>query len=433
MSEPSLPLNWSSVRLGSFVVANKGKKPTNLSAVKSLECPHPYVDIEMFEKGRIKGWTDGKNCRFCCDEDFLMVWDGSRSGLVGKGVTGALGSTLVSLRFPGIFNPYAFYFLKSKYQEINTRARGTGTPHVDPELLWSYEFLIPPYQEQKRIVGKIEALFSELDAGVANLKQARAQLAVYRQALLKHAFEGHLTAIKGIKKVPLSSLITDLSQGWSPKCELNRAPKPDEWAVIKTTAIQHCRYDDTEAKPLPPPFEGRSSIEIKDGDFLMTRKGPRTRAGVSCYVRRTRNRLMVCDTVYRFRCIEDKVTPLYLELALNSPDVLRAIDQRKAGISESGLSLTHSKIGTVEIPLCSLDEQQDIVRQLDEQTSVMDALEADIDLNLQKAEALRQSILKKAFAGELVPQDPADEPAAALLARIRTEREAQAVNRRARR
>jgi type I restriction enzyme S subunit len=135
---------------------------------------------------------------------------------------------------------------------------------------------------------------------------------------------------------------------------------------------------------------------------------------------------MVCDTVYRFRCIEDRVTPLYLELALNSPDVLRAIDQRKAGISESGLSLTHSKIGTVEIPLCSLDEQQDIVRQLDEQTSVMDVLEADIDLNLQKAEALRQSILKKAFAGELVPQDPADEPAAALLARIRAEREAAA-------
>jgi len=63
------------------------------------------------------------------------------------------------------------------------------------------------------------------------------------------------------------------------------------------------------------------------------------------------------------------------------------------------------------------------MNQVDAQFSEIDALEADIDLNLQKAEALRQSILKKAFAGELVPQDPADEPAAALLARIRAERE----------
>ena len=71
-------------------------------------------------------------------------------------------------------------------------------------------------------------------------------------------------------------------------------------------------------------------------------------------------------------------------------------------------------------------EQHEIVRQLDEQLDAIVALEADIDLNLQKAEALRQSILKKAFAGALVPQDPADEPAAALLARIRAEREADA-------
>ena len=78
-------------------------------------------------------------------------------------------------------------------------------------------------------------------------------------------------------------------------------------------------------------------------------------------------------------------------------------------------------------------EQERIVNELDEQLSAIDVVEADIDLNLQKAEALRQSILKKAFAGELVPQDPTDEPAAALLARIRVEREAQPVKRRVRR
>ena len=158
----------------------------------------------------------------------------------------------------------------------------------------------------------------------------------------------------------------------------------------------------------------------------MTRKGPRTRAGVTCYVRSTRKRLMICDTVYRFRCVEEKVYPLYLELVLNSPDVLREIDRLKAGISESGLSLTHTKVGTVEIPLCSLPEQQEIVRLLDEQFTVIAQNEQEIDAALKRSAALRQSILKKAFTGQLVPQDPTDEPASALLERIRMERDGMA-------
>ncbi|WP_197714632.1 restriction endonuclease subunit S [Nitrosomonas supralitoralis] len=67
-------------------------------------------------------------------------------------------------------------------------------PHVDPGLLWNYDFPIPPLNEQHRIVTKIEELFSELDKGIENLKTTQAQLKVYRQALLKHAFEGKLTA-----------------------------------------------------------------------------------------------------------------------------------------------------------------------------------------------------------------------------------------------
>jgi type I restriction enzyme S subunit len=89
-------------------------------------------------------------------------------------------------------------------------------------------------------------------------------------------------------------------------------------------------------------------------------------------------------------------------------------------------SLRRGDLEEIDMPLPSQSEQDDIVASLEQQLSVVTALQSDIDVNLQKAEALRQSILKKAFAGELVSQDPADEPAAALLARIRAEREAQA-------
>ena len=190
---PILPSSWQSVRLGDFVENDKGKKPKNQSKEKTDEYCMPYIDIKAFEKGIYASYTDGVGCRLCSEEDFLMVWDGSRSGLVGKGVKGAVGSTLVRINFPRIVNNYAYYFLQSKYLEINTRAKGVGIPHVDPNLLWGYEFPIPPFKEQHRIVSKVEELFSEIDKGVESLKTAKAQLQVYRQALLKHAFEGKLT------------------------------------------------------------------------------------------------------------------------------------------------------------------------------------------------------------------------------------------------
>ena len=188
------PESWKVVKLGSFVQSEKGKKPKNQADEQSSLYTFPCIDIQAFEKGIINSWTDGEDCRICHESDFLMVWDGSRSGLVGKGMKGALGSTLVRINFPLMENQYAFYFLQSKYQQINSRTKGSGTPHVDPDLLWNYEFPIPPLNEQHRIVTKIEELFSELDKGVERLEKAREQLKVYRQAVLKHAFEGKLTA-----------------------------------------------------------------------------------------------------------------------------------------------------------------------------------------------------------------------------------------------
>ena len=284
--------------------------------------------------------------------------------------------------------------------------------------------LVPPIAEQTRIVAKLEELFSELDKGVENLRTAQQQLKVYRQALLDKAMSSFKSADCDL--IPLQRLIGNINQGWSPKCDLNREAMDDEWAIIKTTVVQSMCYMPQECKPLPAHFEPRLDLEIRDGDFLMTRKGPRNRTGVVCLVKKARPKSMLCDTVYRFRCNAELVAPEYLELMLNSPSVVAELDRRKSGISDSGISLNHAKINTISLQIPrNIDSQRKVVDLLAGKLSIVDQLENTITTALQQAEALRQSILKKAFSGKLVPQHPDDEPASVLLERIRAERDAQ--------
>lgn len=401
--------------------------------------------------------------------------------------------------YSGISHQYIYYFVSQKLFRIeagHNMSGAVGQRRVPAPWLSQISIPLPPKFEQQRIISKIEGLLSALDNGIESLKTAREQLKVYRQSLLKHAFEGRLTeqwrrdnadkletaddlfvriqqerevryqqqledwgkavnewksdgkegkkpakpkklravniseltnknfdSASGWFFVPLELLITEINQGWSPKCELNREPRDGEWAVIKTTALQPMLYRSDECKPLPSNFEARPKLEIKAGDLLMTRKGPRPRTGVVCLVKETRTHSMLCDTVYRFRSIEEVVIPRYLELVLNSPAIVSELDKRKSGISDSGISLNHGKIKTIGMPLASsIEEQTEVLSVLGEKLEVIDSLVKETDKQIIRSEALRQSILKKAFSGQLVPQDPSDEPASELLKQISEEK-----------
>ena len=288
--------------------------------------------------------------------------------------------------------------------------------------------MLPPSAEQSRIADTLDELFSDLDAGVAADERVREKLQLYRASVLNAAVQDWIYQGAGQAPLrPLSELIAGIGQGWSPRCDLTRTPYPDEWAIIKTTAVQSMRFRDDECKPLPSHLKPRLGIQIMAGDMLMTRKGPRQRAGVTCLVRKTRPRLMVCDTVYRFRCNESVVAPAYLELVLNSPSIVAEIDKRKSGISDSGVSLTHEKLYSIQVPVpLRKQDQEAIVETVEDQLSVIEYLEFDLDAKLKSTQGLRQAILRRAFTGQLVTQDPNDEPATELVRRITTEREAWA-------
>lgn len=433
MSEECLlPTSWSSISV-SKAVSNLPLTGKKIPQKQYLEIgKYPIVDQG---KSMIGGYSDDDEALVDCSPPVIVFGDHTK---VVK---------LVRFRFaPGadgikVLKPHEFFDCVLFKYFLDYITAGL----IDKGYARHYQHLanskvhLPPSAEQLRIVAKIDELFSELDAGVVNLKKARAQLAVYRQALLKHAFEGKLTAEWRSLHRPLATVhseiphpveswrfttlgnlteyITSGSRGWA---EYYADSGP---IFIRAANLNRDRLDLSEVAfvSLPAGVEG-TRTQTRLGDVFITITGANvTKAG---YLDREIGEAYVSQHVALCRPIDPTISEyLYLYIISNAGG-RRDLEKAAYGAGKPGLNLDNLR--TLRIPMPTRAEMPEIVAAIRSQLSEIDALEADIDLNLQKTEALRQSILQKAFAGELVPQDPADEPAAALLARIRAEREAQA-------
>jgi type I restriction enzyme S subunit len=312
------------------------------------------------------------------------------------------------------------YFLHRCVKHVNQASISAG------DMARSIPITIPPINEQLRIVAKIEALFSELDQGVESLETAREQLKVYRQAVLKQAFEGKLTAHwheersqPAYKRKLLGrilSFLTSGSRGWakfySKKGEI----------FIRAQNLKHDRLDldDVAYVQIPEQSEGmRTQVQV--GDVLITITGANvTKTG---YVHSEIGNAYVSQHVALCRPA-DTVDPEFLYWYLIGETAgRRQLKEFAYGAGKPGLNLDN--IRSVEVFLPSLDEQREIVRRINALLSFEENLVSAIEFELRRVESLRQSILKKAFSGQLVPQDPDDEPASVLLERIRMEKEAR--------
>ena len=206
---------------------------------------------------------------------------------------------------------------------------------------------------------------------------------------------------KGWKSYNLEEIIDNLSQGWSPKCYNEASTNINEWAVIKTTAVQPGYFQDNENKRLPENLSPRKQHELKQGDLLITRAGPRIRVGICCMVKRTRPNLINCDKVYRMRANSKLSIPEYIELLLNSTEYSREIELMKTGISDSGLNLTQKQFLKLKIFLPTIGIQKAIVSKIEELFSELDKGIENLGKAQLQLKTYRQSVLKWAFEGKL--------------------------------
>lgn len=464
-TEQELPKGWKIERLGDIAISEKGKKPKNQSSEKTDTYCYPYVDIEAFEKGVIKSYTDGVKCVLCDEDDFLMVWDGSRSGLVGKGIRGALGSTLVRISLPEVSNLYAYYFLLSKYQEINTRAKGSGTPHVDPDLLWNYAFPIPPNLEtQQAIVNKIESLFDEIDEGIGRLKTAAQQIQQYRQSLLKNAFNGELTKEWRSKHADTLPSENELLAQIQTAREQHHAQQLADWQTAVSQWEQNGKEGKKPSKPKAPTqavkFEenfadlprgwlesslgdttdvfvgstpSRKNNEYWDGDIswvssgevnfsnILETKEKITNLGLS----NSSTNIHPIGTVMLAMIGEGKTRGqagiLKIEACHNQNTAAIRVNKkyllseylyyffmfnyeqtRRIGSGNNQKALNKTIIENMLFPICSLTEQTQIVAILESKLTACDQLAAELAKQLKQAELLKQAVLKAAFSGNLL-------------------------------
>ncbi|MGU3386579.1 restriction endonuclease subunit S [Methylobacterium sp. D53M] len=310
---------------------------------------------------------------------------------------------------------------------------GTAVPRLNLEDVRRIRIPLPPQPEQGRIVAKIDSLSAKSKRARDHLDHAPKLIQKYKQAILSRAFQSSLEKNVTAKNIrPISDLILSLDQGWSPKCESEPAKFDNQWAVMKTTAVQPILFEAKENKKLPENLEPRPSLQVSEGDVIITRAGPRNRVGICAYVENTRPNLMICDKVYRLKINKGRACPKYIALMLNSPELLSVIEEMKSGINDSGLNLTQSKFLDIEVPCPGLDVQQKVVGLVETAFASINRLALEVASARRLVDHLDQVVLSKAFRGELVPQDPDDEPASVLLKRIKAEREGATPTRRGR-
>lgn len=410
MSE--LPTGWVRIAFEDSVnvISDRGSRIKQKNYLSSGKIP--VVDQG---EGLIGGYTDDIDAKVSSPPPVIVFGDHTRRFKLVK-FTFAVGADGVKLFSPTPAWNSEFLFLQLGIIDLEDRGYGRHYQHLRKESL-----ILAPAAEQSRIVDKLEELLSDLDAGVAELKAAQKKLAKCRQSLLNAAVQNHT-----YPKMTLGNLIISIGQGWSPKCEDRTQDSENRWAVMRTTAIQPLQFVDSHNKALPLNLKPREHLELKPGDLLITRAGPRNRVGIACLVKKTRPKLILCDKAYRLHCNEELISPSFLELALNAPHMLQKINELKTGINDSGVNLTQDRFLALEIPVPSIEEQYSIVEYLNNQVQLIQTQEDSIEISLKQSLAQRQNILRAAFAGQLVPQDPNDEPASVLLERIRAERASQA-------
>lgn len=432
-----IPKHWVETNIGSIVLYRKGKKPSTLITEKK-EGYLPYILIDELEGNKPRNYTNEMNLPIATKEDVLLVWDGS-IGKCSSGIEGVIGSTLVALTPLGkIPTKFIEYIIINANRYIKETSTGTGLQHINRNFFNDYLIYLPPLNEQKRIVEKLDAILPKVKSAKARLEKIPAILKKFRQSVLAAACSGRLTEdwrenhsfknsytgelaneepyelLDDWLWVELKNISNGFQYGTSSK-SVDEGKVP----VLRMGNLQNGKIDWSDLKFTNDDSE-IEKYSLSYGDVLFNRTNSPDLVGKTAIFKEKRAAIFA-GYLIRIKYKPEYINSDYLNYCLNTERAKEWCKQVKTdGVSQSNINA--QVLSTFLIPLPPLEEQQEIVRRVEKLFALVDSLEAKYRKAMERVEKLEQAILAKAFRGELVEPDPNDEPAEELLKRILEEK-----------
>jgi len=397
-----LPEEWKWVKLGEVCHTTSGGTPSRRE-LKYYEGNIPWVKSGELDKGLILDTEEkiseeaikNSSAKVFPKGTLLIALYGATIGkLAFLGVDAATNQAICGIyKNEKIDSHFLYNYLFYKKQKLVNQGIGGAQPNISQTILKNLDLPLPPKPTQQIIVTKIEELFSELDKGIENLLTAQQRLKTYRQSVLKWAFVNRTFknfVMKDVtEKIQIGPFGTQLHK--EDYIE-NGIPLINPTHIRDGLIVANNSFSILKSKR-----DSLPNYILKEGDVIMGRRGEMGRCGLV-----TKKEVgWFCGTgsLY-FRPDKKKVNSVFLYYNLSSEPVKKYLDDNAGGTTMANLNL--KIVNDIPISLPSIEVQQNIVQTIESRLSLADKMEESITQSLQQAEALRQSILKKAFEGRLI-------------------------------
>jgi len=361
------------------------------------------------------------------------------------GKTSILGINATTNQACGVGNPikgltlteFLYYFLGNEKARFIAKGKGGAQPNISQTLIKEHPICLPPFAEQQQIVAKLDELLAQVDILKTRLDSIPKILKRFRQSVLAAAVSGKLTEDWRFKNdistdswqpIKVGHLVKSIEAGKNLKC-IETSPVGDQHGIIKISAVTWGFYNENESKTLPDNKLFVENRRIQIGDFLISRANTLELIGMPVIVKDVSKNLMLSDKVWRL--VMNEADKTWLSIFLRSYFGRKEIESRSTGNQLSMRNIGQKIFLDITLPKPSVEEQTEIVACVEQLFTYADQIEQRVKDAQARVNHLTQAILAKAFRGELTAewrtQNPdlisGDNSAAALLAKIKAERE----------
>lgn len=329
------------------------------------------------------------------------------------------------------FSEFLYYMLCNEKYNFIAKGKGGAQPNISQALIKEHEIELPPISEQQQIVKKLDELLAQVDTLKTRFDTIPKILKRFRQSVLAAAVSGKLAEASTWPIVKVGDIIEKIEAGKNLQC-IETPPQRNQFGIIKISAVTWGIYNEEESKTLPDCNLFIESRRVCVGDFLISRANTLELLGNPVIVHRVTKNLMLSDKVLRLVMPTDD--KYWLSIFLRSHFGRKQIEEKSTGNQMSMRNIGQKALLDIDIPKPPLEEQTEIVRRVEQLFAYADQIEQRVKDAQARVNHLTQSILAKAFRGELTAEWRAQNPelisgensAEALLARIKAEREATA-------